>query len=512
MSSPASLTIKNDTTREITTHVTRDSWVKNDGKDVNNKLIPAKQEETFRIEAKTNHHGELDIDLVEGLNQVVGQLKINSIKDPQKDGALETKSYRDYITLSADGYRNSDGNKDLRRIELEITNKPTVTSGWDFVYASQIGVINKQLKSIFEPLSYKGLNISRIELVLSPTDRQSIAQVKVHIEGGIKKILEVKGDCSFTVNLNSIQGSIKGNGGESYSLTIDFTECILEQVNLLNLEVTNPLGIPLPSQKEIESMIIEVVNNAFGLIEPITMDFDFALPITLDGAIVKLAFVNNSTEPERSFLSFLVGHKSDGIYNLSKDVIANEENCNTSFVLSNAVIMTYLKKVLTEVLIDNDIYIGDNFLELDPESYPLKLKSIEDSEEFKQQCDVKVKIDKGGLTSQFAKKDGHSNLKIEVGIRYRTLLKLSWHTFPASLFINFSAQDEKLKLEFSEEIGDCNISHADIIVCPKVKEAVKDAINQFNKRFNDGLLISIANLSVHQVAAPSYIQISGKIE
>ena len=512
MSSPADFTIKNSTSNAITTCKTRDYGVEENGNTVDNKTIPAGEEETFRVVAKTGHHGELDINLVEGSNQIIGQFKIKSIKDPDKDDALEAKSYRNCINMSAVGYRHSESDKDLRRINLEIENKASLTSCWDFVYASQIRVINKQIKSIFKPISYKGLNISCPELIISNTDRQDVAKVKVYIEGGIKNIFNVKGDCDFTINLNNIQGSIKSDTTNFYVFELQFIGSVFEQVDLINTEIENPLGLPLPSKEETELMILETVNKAFESIEPITFNFSFALPISIDNSIVKLAFVNNSIKPEKSFLSFMVGLKTDGIYNLSKDVIANAENCNTAFVFSNAIIMTYLKKVLTEVLMDNDIYNGDDFLELDPESYPLKLRSIKDSEEFKKQCDVKVKIDKGGLTSQFVKKDGDSNLRIEVGIRYRTLLKISWHTFPASLFINFSAQDEKLKLEFSEEIGDCNILHADAIVCPKVKKAVKDAINQFNRRFSDGLLISIPNVSAHQVAAPSYIQVSGKID
>jgi hypothetical protein len=512
MSSPANFTIKNSTGHAIKTQVTRDHWIEEDGRTVNNKTIPAGEEKTFKVVAKTGHDGELDINLVEGSNQIIGQFKIKNIKDPDNNDALEAKSYRNCINMSAVGYRHSDSNKNLRRIILEIDNKASITSCWDFVYASQIGVINKQIKSIFKPISYMTLNISCPELIASNTDRQDVAKVKIYIEGGIGNIFAVKGDCNFTINLNNIQGSIKGGAGNLYVFELQFMGDVFEKVDLLNTEITNPFGAKLPSKKEIESIILETANKAFESTEPITFDFYFALPIHIDGSIVKLGFVNNSLEQEKSFLSFMIGLKSDGIYNLSGNVIASAENCNTAFVLSNLVIMTYLKNVLTGVLIANELYIGDDFLELEGESYPLKLESIKDSEEFKQKCDIKVKIDKGGLSSQFVTKDGHSTLKIEVGIRYRTLLKMSWHTFPASLFINFSAQDKKLKLEFSEEIGDCNILHADAIVCPKVKDAVKNAISQFNERFSDGLLIAIPNLSVYQAASPSYIQVSGKID
>lgn len=512
MSSPANFTIKNTTNNAITTRVTRDHWVEDDGSTVNNKTIPAGEEKTFKVVAKTGHDGQLDINLVDGSNQLIGQFKIKNIKDPDNTNALEAQSFRNCIHMSAVGYRHSDSDKNLRRINLTIDNRASMTSCWDLVYASQIGLINKQIKSIFKPISYMTLNISVPELLISNTDRQDVAKVRVYIEGGIENLIAVKGNCDFTVNLYNIQGSIKGKTGNLHVFELQFMGNVFEKVDLLNTEITNPFGVKLPSKEETELMILETVNKAFQSIEPISFDFSFALPIPIDGSIVKLGFVNNSAVPDKSFLSFMLGLKADGIYKLSKDVIANTENCNTAFVFSNLVIMTYLQKVLTQALIDNDLYIGDDFLQLDVESYPLILESVRDSEEFEQKCDIKVKIDKGGLISQFVNRDGGSALKIEVGIRYRTLLKLSWHTFPASLFINFSAQDKKLKLEFSEEIGNCNLLHADAIVCPKVKAAVKKAINQFNELFGDGLLIPIPNLSVYQVAAPSYIQVSGKID
>ena len=85
MSSPADVTIKNFTNQSITTKVTRDYWVEGDGASINGKVIPAREEKKIRVEAKTGHHGELDIDLIGGSSsETLGIFKINSIKDPHE--------------------------------------------------------------------------------------------------------------------------------------------------------------------------------------------------------------------------------------------------------------------------------------------------------------------------------------------------------------------------------------------------------------------------------------------
>jgi len=285
-------------------------------------------------------------------------------------------------------------------------------------------------------------------------------------------------------------------------------------VDLSNLNITF-LGAELP-HNIIEDFLLRLMNEAISSIKnPLRLKFNLLIPISFDDLIIKFTFIENAADKTRNFLAILVGFLgNEGSDRLSLNTIYNSENCNTSLVLSNALIMTYLKELLTKILDENKIYVGDNFLEIDLQSYPLILKSIKNSEEFEQACDVIVKIDKGDLNSQFVEKDGRPHLKIKTGIRYRTLLKISWHTFPASLFINFSAQHEKLKLEFSEELGDCNILDldSDSLVCPKVKKAVEDAINKFNERFGAEILLSIPKIFVHQVSSPSYIQISGKMD
>jgi len=125
MSSPANVTIKNLTKQSITTKVTRDYWVEGDGDSINGKVIPEGENRVFRVVAKTKHHGELDIDLMGGAEGAkLGTFKIKSIKDPHEgEKSLAVTSNQDDIDMSAQGYRNSPGNDDLRRIDLIIVQR-----------------------------------------------------------------------------------------------------------------------------------------------------------------------------------------------------------------------------------------------------------------------------------------------------------------------------------------------------------------------------------------------------
>lgn len=125
MSSPAEVTIKNFTKRSITMNVTRNSWVVEDGSSIDSAVIPEGVNKLFTVEAKTNHHGELDIQLIGGAGGVeLGTFNIKSIKDPQEgEKSLEVTSNQDDIDMSAMGYRRSIGNSDLRRIDLIVAQR-----------------------------------------------------------------------------------------------------------------------------------------------------------------------------------------------------------------------------------------------------------------------------------------------------------------------------------------------------------------------------------------------------
>lgn len=125
MSSPCNVKIINSTHQSITTKKIYDHWVEDDGKTINNIVIPEGDERTSKVVAKTGHHGELTIDFIGGATgQNLATLKIKSIKDPQEgEKSLEVESKQDDIVISAMGYRHSPGIADMRRIDVVLVQK-----------------------------------------------------------------------------------------------------------------------------------------------------------------------------------------------------------------------------------------------------------------------------------------------------------------------------------------------------------------------------------------------------
>lgn len=123
MASPADVIISNKLDVPVRTRVTRDYWVEGDGGSIDDKLIGPNSSATFRVKAKTGHHGELDIELIrDGDKQVLGTAYIKSIKDPQEGGGLKS-SVTDALAnlqLANYGERHSPGDKDLRRITFTL--------------------------------------------------------------------------------------------------------------------------------------------------------------------------------------------------------------------------------------------------------------------------------------------------------------------------------------------------------------------------------------------------------
>lgn len=121
MASPATVTIDNRTAYALVTKVTRDYWVEGDGSSINNKPIPAHSTQVFNVQAKTGHHGELDIQLLQsGSARLIATLNIKSIKDPQDGHGLEPASKVTDLQITAVGHRSSPGAADLRRIDVTL--------------------------------------------------------------------------------------------------------------------------------------------------------------------------------------------------------------------------------------------------------------------------------------------------------------------------------------------------------------------------------------------------------
>ncbi|MCC8555638.1 hypothetical protein, partial [Xanthomonas hortorum] len=121
MSSPAKVTIDNRSSYTIVTHVTRDYWVEGDGDSIDGKTIEADSKQAYAVKAKTAHHGELDIDLIDSATStVIATLNINSIKDPQDGSGLAGTSKTATLQIAAVGHRSSPGDADLRRIDVTL--------------------------------------------------------------------------------------------------------------------------------------------------------------------------------------------------------------------------------------------------------------------------------------------------------------------------------------------------------------------------------------------------------
>ena len=87
MSKSAVVRISNLTNRSVTTRVVRDRRVHDGGNAINNKTIAAGAEGVFRLVAKTDHHGEIDIDLVENSlpRKLIGKVVIRNMAEPEAE-------------------------------------------------------------------------------------------------------------------------------------------------------------------------------------------------------------------------------------------------------------------------------------------------------------------------------------------------------------------------------------------------------------------------------------------
>ncbi|WP_196890412.1 hypothetical protein [Aureivirga marina] len=120
MSSPANITIINNTSLKLLTKVTNQHWIEDDGRNIDGKVIAPKSQEAFKEVAKTGHSGQITFQLIDSEFDVIGELEIKSLKDPQDEKNLVTTSYNGKIKLVAKGERHSEEDKDLRQITLEV--------------------------------------------------------------------------------------------------------------------------------------------------------------------------------------------------------------------------------------------------------------------------------------------------------------------------------------------------------------------------------------------------------
>jgi hypothetical protein len=384
--------------------------------------------------------------------------------------------------------------------------KDPLSAGWDIINATEKSVVNQKLKSLYNdnvlPHKFNEINIGCPEITGGDASKQGELTIKASLNGEVNEFIHVDGDCEFTVNLNAISSSIKKNNGTSYTLSIDFNGDILDGIDLSKVDVS-VLYRKIPTD-EIEKSILKLVNEAFQNIKPIELPFNLFLPLPLNNTTIKFSFVENNEASNKSFFAILVGLQgSEGLYRISTNVIDNASKNNSSVVLSNKLIMNYLKQILFQVLKDNELFVGNDFLELE-NGYPMVLTNQIDSKKFEFPCNVSIEIDRNGIKSLF---ENDSRLKVELDLKYTEVLIGVSHTYHIKLYISFTQSKGNLKLNFSSEIDSCSGG----TTCHYIKKGVEKALSEFEKLFLEGLQITIPNFYVNQVSTPSYIQISGKL-
>ena len=127
MSSPAHISIKNNTNHGIRTNILHHKNVDAVGEPINGKVIHPGEERVFKVRASTGHHGELFIGFISTYDESkTGCIEIRSIKDPHKSasGLAILRESIDNFIIKAKAYRNSPNYENLRRVTIDI-NEPS---------------------------------------------------------------------------------------------------------------------------------------------------------------------------------------------------------------------------------------------------------------------------------------------------------------------------------------------------------------------------------------------------
>ncbi|WP_196890413.1 hypothetical protein [Aureivirga marina] len=503
MSSPANITIINNTNLKLLTKLTDQHWVEDDGKNIDGKVIPPNSEETYLETAKTGHSGQITFQLVDQNFNSIAQLEIKSLKDPQDKGNLVAKSFNENIQVSTKGesYDKSDKSH-TRKIYLTIDYVNSVTSNWDIVFANRLAIVNNKIKKLYDssslPDKFENISIGCPTIVNNTSLSQSQMEIEISLNGTIKDLFKISGKASFIVNLNNINCAIDGSEN-SYDLVIKFGQTILESVDLSQLNITY-LG---EYKDEIEQYILQIINKAFANCNAIKLDFKTHFPKFLNNSNIQLAFVSNST-PTESFLAILIGLDGRiGTYNLSNNVIENSTN-NSALVLSNFLIMSFLKDEIEKQLNGTGLFVDQDFLAFKSATYPIEIYNPNDSKKVKFPCGASIKFDPGYLNSVFQ----NNQLLLNVNLRYTEIIIQTWHTYHIKIYVSFSESNGNLELDFSSKIDSCSGG----TTCHYIKKAVQEVLKDFNKALGNSLAIQIPGFSIQNVNSPSYIQLSGKMK
>jgi hypothetical protein len=381
-----------------------------------------------------------------------------------------------------------------------------LSAGWDMVFAYSQQQINQQIKKRYDnnqlPHNLADLTIGCPSIVASSSKIQSKLTLSLPLGGTVKSVFKVDGFANCTVDLNQINTVIHHKAGDEYSLAIEFSDAVFQSIDLSNLKVTF-INQDIALEKQ-QKLLLAELNEAFAQCSPIGLTFTLNMPIAVDNAMIKLAFVNNTTA-DNSFLALLVGSDTTvALTPLATTMIANNADYDATFVLSNQLIMNYLAKYLTQIITEQGLFDDDDFLQLQPDTYPELLSNDVASSNQEFDCGASVKINKNGIQSQFLP-DGR--LSINLTLSYTEIIVKVRHSYLINLYISFCHLDGKLQLDFDNKIGGCSGG----TTCHYIKKAVKEALANFEQLFDNGLQVTIPNLNVKQVQSPSFVRISGKL-
>jgi len=369
MSSPANITITNNLNQPVKTKVTRDSWVKEDGKTINDKIIHAGEGATYKAVAKTGHSGGLDIDLVDKeTNSIQGTICIKSLKDPQDSKNLTVKNLKKNISMQAKGHRHSEGDSDLRRIFVSIFEN--LTYGWDFIGSVKVATLLKIFgKSIAKQegreayeTSFGSLKFRHIEI--GKSDAKDSIIFEIDAQGELLEALlpetrlhKVNHRIQFGIDFDFISVLVEKYNSNDSLISLEFSESnVISGLSIIDLEKENSAEI-----EKISLLMLGFFREFFKGSKYVcgVIPSNALLPGNYESQIIFTKNIN----PLKSIVSLCLAKSEPGYGELSSDVISSMKDCDSSIILSKSVIMAAVREVLIKGLSlpsDAIVFTGGN--------------------------------------------------------------------------------------------------------------------------------------------------------
>jgi hypothetical protein len=402
-----------------------------------------------------------------------------------------------------------------------------LSSGWDVIYSMQFGLLNQQLKSLYDKNiirhhfenNYAKIKITEAPTVLGGmTNAAGDVVLNIPLKGtidtgellpdiGMKKI-NIDGCAQITVDLRKIHTRINKNTRNEYTISVDLGNGdVFNKVNATGLFEKLPvlegkvLGV-------FEGIFLNLMNEYVSILRnPLDFALDITTPIPQDNINVSLTKVINRKKPSKSFLALLIGFDGKkGSNNLSPDTIYDSPDCDSSFILSNSLIMHSIKSAFTSIG-----KLPEDALEL-TSAYPSVLTNTRKIE-INSVDDVWLKINKGNIKSYF---NPEGQLILKVIVKWWNVATLGAEgSTEVDLSIDFSIDDGHINIKIGKHIN--TNAPAWFYLNPILLLLKSTVENLINKYFVDPLLqslgdsvLSIPNFQAENIISPSYIRISGK--